>query len=66
MKDALRNYYKKQADQTAMSAVAANYHNRIRELERLTQDPDPFVRDRAEQEIQTAKDHIKLDMDAVG
>jgi hypothetical protein len=35
MKDALKSYYKKQADQTAMSVVATIYHNIIKELERL-------------------------------
>jgi hypothetical protein len=47
-----------------MSVVATIYHNIIKELERLSQDPDPFVKDQAEQELQTAMNHIKLDMAA--
>jgi hypothetical protein len=40
MKDAFRDYYEKQADPTAMPKVAINYHNKIKELELLIQDPE--------------------------
>jgi hypothetical protein len=61
-KDALKRYYRRQADLTAMSTVAANYHHKIKELERLVAHPDPQIRRRAEYELQEAMDMIKVDM----
>ncbi len=66
MKETLRDYYNKQADLPAMQAVATNYHNRIKELEYLAQDPDPFIRDQAEQDLQEVMDHIKIDVATAG
>ncbi len=63
-KEALLNYYKKQADQIAMSMVVINLHNRIKELEKLAQDLDPTIRDQAEFELLEAMDQIKLDLAA--
>jgi hypothetical protein len=61
-REALRKYYKKQADLTAMKAVAATYHHKIQELERLIRHPDPVIRRRAEYELQEANDMIRNDM----
>ena len=61
-REVLKKYYKKQADLTAMSAVASNYHHKIKELERLVRHPDPDIRRRAEYELQEAMDMIRVDM----
>ena len=62
-REALREYYKRQADLTAMKMAAENYHRSLKELERLIRHPDPDIRRRAEYELQEVRDMIKVDMD---
>ena len=62
-REALREYYKRQADLTAMKMAAENYHRSLKELERLIRHPDPDIRRRAEYELQEVRDLIQVDMD---
>jgi hypothetical protein len=64
VKETLKDYYRKQADLPAMSAVARGYHEKIKELEVQIRNPDPGIRRRAEYELQDAMDMIKNDLAA--
>ena len=45
-KDIMKRFNKKQSNLTAMSVVASNYHHKIKELERLVQNPGPDIKRR--------------------
>ena len=63
-KETLKDWYRKQADLPAMSAVARGYHERIKELEVQVRNSDPGIRKRAEYELQEVTDMIKNDLAA--